>query len=481
SKSTKSKPEENEIEFPMDASWEEIMTMSPEDAPFKKRETSGIMEGTPDTVPRAFRQYPRLKIDESANEKHNLHTLRGKRILLVTDMPLTPAVRALPKAADEAFEQLCDYFDARPDDDWYLTMYLMKDNIPFMQAGYLPEILPPFKNGFSFNYDAWLYDQPSDYYRQHLLIHEMVHSFCNTVLGSVGPAWYAEGMAELLGMHDFQASPVELRFMPPTREAVPHCGRIKEIHDAIERGEARTFHQTFVNTNEDFRTNAVYYWSWAMANFLDRHPDTQAEFRALPQLLKESVAESQFTPQFLENLGEKVPQLEKQWLMYVSTFDYGYNLAPMLFDTTRGEPIRAGEKKLASVEATRGWQNTLIHVKKGDRLRIRAKGRFELYQPEGVYYPCEANGITIRYHDGAPLGILSATILTDADSVSPEIMNDHQDGTFFAPFRIGLDRTIVVPFDGTLLLRINDSSASLERNRGKLTVEISHTMRGLSR
>ena len=47
--------------------------------------------------------------------------------------------------------------------------------------------------------ELWLHDQPTAYYRRHLLLHEGTHVFMASFLGGCGPGWYMEGTAELFG------------------------------------------------------------------------------------------------------------------------------------------------------------------------------------------------------------------------------------------------------------------------------------------
>lgn len=443
--------------------------------PVLRRDMSQLTEGSPDRIPEKYRSFPRIKVDPAAARAVGLNLYEGKHVLLVTDLELTDSVKNLTRAVDEAYPQLCGFFGVEEDPEWKLTVFLMESNLPFVEADFLPEILPPFDHGFSFNYDCWVYEQPSEYYRQHLVIHEMVHSFSSTVLGSAGPDWFAEGMAELLGMHDFSASPIQLGFMPPNRESVPYCGRIREIHDAIQRGEVRTLERAARHTKEDFQTNAVYYWGWALGRFLEHNPETREALHGLFPLLKTRISEEEFTEAFWKSLEGKRSAVEKHWLMFAASIDYGFDLEPMLFDADRGVSLKenGGKKVLPKIQVNHGWQNSGIHVQKGDRIRIRAKGRFEICRSGEEFWPCEPNGVTIEYLNGMPLGILQAVILTDEETLSEETMNDRQEGTFFKPIAVGLSKTFTVPFDGTILLRANLPTCGMEENRGEFAVEIS--------
>src|SRR5207237_7879020 len=112
----------------------------------------------------------------------------------------SPAVDELPAVFDAAIPQWVAYFGVEKTlwPDWRMNGFLIVDKERFRRAGVLPETLPEFSHGYSYGYELWMNEQPSDYYRRHLLLHEGTHGFMNTVLGSCGPPWYMEGTAELL-------------------------------------------------------------------------------------------------------------------------------------------------------------------------------------------------------------------------------------------------------------------------------------------
>ena len=119
-----------------------------------------------------------------------------------------------------------------------MTGFLMKDKARFVQAGLLPGKLPPFGHGFSWDTVLWVYEQPSDYYRRHLVLHEGTHGFMNSLLGGCGPTWYMEGMAEYLATHRWQDGRLTLGYMPRSRDEVPQWGRIRLIQDAVAQHRA---------------------------------------------------------------------------------------------------------------------------------------------------------------------------------------------------------------------------------------------------
>ncbi|MDO4550707.1 MAG: LecA/PA-IL family lectin [Planctomycetia bacterium] len=451
--------------------WKNLAKEDP-DAPFKNREFGEEMvteQG--DTLPQAYRRYPRIFVEEHHAGRYGLKVLRSKRMILVTDMEITPEILNLQKAADAAYPQLCEYFRVPEDETWNFTAFLMSSNIPFMESGYLPGILPSFKDGFAFNYDCWLYDQPSNYYRQHLLLHEMVHCFMLTVLGKTGPLWMTEGYAEFFGMHDMSTEQVKLGFMPPNKEAVPYCARIRELREVVAAGRGRTFQEVFDMNYREFPNNEVYIWSWALMWFLNNHPDTSVPLRQLGCGLPQRSADgTQITQEFFASLGKNLSKIEKHWMMYVAALEYGFPLSPMLFDATQGVSLNSGEKKVVLVQADKGWQNTGVKVKKGDVIRLRALGNYKLSAPDEKTWSCEPGGISLSFYRGNPRGILLAAICPD--EMLPEYFRECSSTSFFAPVSVGLHKVIEIPFSGTLMVQINDVPVNFPGNSGSLKVEI---------
>lgn len=145
-------------------------------------------------------------IDESKVAVAGIRKLESKRLVLYTDVPSSPEIDDFPQAFDQAFDLWCQYFGLVPGNypDWRMRASLMSERGRFEAAGLLPSESPNFLNGFTRNYECWLYNQTSPYYRRHLLLHEGVHGFMYTLLGRNAPPWYMEGMAELLATHRWQ-------------------------------------------------------------------------------------------------------------------------------------------------------------------------------------------------------------------------------------------------------------------------------------
>ncbi len=55
--------------------------------------------------------------------------------------------------------------------------FVMQDREQFAALGLMPAERPEFVNGYANGWEFWLVEQPSDYYRRHLLLHEGTHAF----------------------------------------------------------------------------------------------------------------------------------------------------------------------------------------------------------------------------------------------------------------------------------------------------------------
>jgi hypothetical protein len=403
---------------------------------------------------------PRSTVDEAKASNEGIRKIAGRRLTLFTDLPYDPLIEELPEVFDQAFPIWCEYFSIDPAShpDWHMTGFLMQDGDRFRRAGLLPRHLPPFTNGYSVNYDLWVYEQKTPYYRRHLVLHEGTHGFMNTILKSCGPPWYMEGIAELLGTHQWKHGRLAMAVMPRSRDDVPGWGRVRTIQDLFHEGKALSLDEVLRFGGAAHQQNEAYAWSWAAAALLDFHPRYRERFRSLSR----SVEARDFTEQFRKLIGDQWNSLAAEWQVFVANMEYGYDVPRMTIDFTPGSPPESGWN-LVRVEATKGWQNSGIRLQGGTSYEIRAQGRYQLAD-EPVIWWCEPGGVTIRYYRGRPLGALLA-------AVAPENTND-KGAAFFHPEAIGLGATINVESSGTLFLRINESAAELDDNAGTLDVAI---------
>jgi hypothetical protein len=330
--------------------------------------------------------------------------------------------------------------------------------------------MPPgyqdFANGVTLGSDMWLHDQPSDYYRRHLLLHEGTHAFMTAFLGGCGPGWYMEGTAELLGTHRLdEKGQLTLDVMPRTRDEVPMLGRIKLIDDAIAAGRVMTLPAIMQLNNRQQLGNEAYAWCWAAAKLLDANPRYSKRFRDLRTI----VQNKDFNDEFRRRFAADWADLNAEWQAYIAALDYGYDYERMAIDFQTGKPLAGGDQAV-TIAADRGWQSSGMLLEAGKTYDVSATGRYQIAveEKDGATkaWPCEPGGVTIEYHDGRPLGMLLGTIESRDERASLP-------GTSFGtPLAIGLHATIKPMASGTLYLRVNDWPGKLDDNRGSLTATI---------
>jgi hypothetical protein len=403
-----------------------------------------------------------------------IKTFPGKRLTLYTDVSEAD-VAQLPNIFASAFEQYQDYFHISPEKTkfWSMRGCLMKDKSKFAESGLLPNNLPNFENGFSWNYELWIFDQPSDYYRCHLLLHEGVHGFMNTFLGGCGPRWYMEGMAEMLATHRLQNGRLTLNYMPINRDEVPEWGRIKLIRNAVAENRLQSL-QTIINGRMNLsKETELYAWSWAAVYFLDHHPKYKDRFREFYK----HVLDHKFNDYVFEAYKDDWRQLADEWQVFVAGLEYGYDISRTTIDFSPGKTLSAAGKQ-TTVATDQGWQNTGIALVAGMKYEIAASGKFQVAKKTNVWWS-EPGGVSIRYYQDRPLGVLLAAVRPNDPPLSKigdgkdEIAATQQPiSVFLTPIAIGLGKTIIPDQSGTLFFKINDSAAELDDNAGELKIEI---------
>jgi len=403
------------------------------------------------------------RIDEERVLAAGIGKQSGKYLTLYTDLRDNAAVEELPLVFDRAVAHWCEYFEVPVEqtDAWRMIGYLMLDVERFRRAGLLPADLPPFLNGYQRGAELWVYEQPTDYYRRHLLLHEGTHAFMQWAFGGCGPPWFMEGTAELIATHRWQNGELKLRHFPESKEDTPHWGRIKILKSDLAEGRGKTLQQVLLYDATAHLRVEPYAWCWAAAMFFDSHPTIRPPFRALRRHATDS--SERFSQRFFLGLESEWPHLERLWQTFIFNVEYGYSLERERFEARPVQPL-PDEGVSVHVVADRGWQSTGYRLERGARYRFDASGRYQVADQPKIWW-CEPNGVTIRYYKGLPLGILLGAVV---DEEQPP------DGpsTLVTPSAIGSSLEAVMDRSGTLFLRINDSGAELRDNAGELTVKV---------
>jgi hypothetical protein len=423
-------------------------------------------------------------VDDARLRAAGIRRLDGRHLVLYTDLRGDPEVDRLPAVFDQAVPQWASYFGVEESKtrNWQARGFLIKDRQRFEALGLMPGPGDDqFVNGISRGAQLWLYDQPTVYYRRHLLLHEGTHAFMASMLGGCGPGWFMEGTAELMATHrlDERSGQLTLRIMPSDRDEVPMLGRIELIRDAREEGHTLGLSAVMQIDNRRLLENESYAWCWAACIFLDSQPRYRERFRSL----RRHVEDSHFNDILRRDFEDDWDDLNHEWQAFVSSLDHGFDSERMAIDFRRGEPLRRGERKPVEIDVARGWQSTRVRLDAGKSYRLSGSGRFQIAEETSadgkkLAWPCEAGGVTIEYYAGRPLGMLLGAIVptrfapasSDAAGGSGDAGQDGIAANFFRPIEVGLGTTIESPVSGTLYLRVNDAPGRLRDNRGTLTV-----------
>ena len=407
-------------------------------------------------------QRPLHEIDEARAAAAGIRKLAGAHLLLFTDLAVDPVVDELPAVFDAAFPAWCKELGLDPQGQaaWQMRGFLVKDREHFVASGLWPADLPQFLNGYTRGREFWLYNQSSDYYRRHLMLHEGVHGIMFSLQRSSGPAWYMEGIAELLATHRWSEGKLTVPYFPQAAAEVPKLGRIEIVQLQFKQKKAKHFRDILALSNRSYLENEPYAWSWAAAAFLYNHPAYRDRFRALMK----QPASSDFNERLKASYVSDGRALSEEWQVFVSELSHGYDFERMRLDLAdaKTSPQPAAPATVA-IAADRGWQSTGLLLEAGKQYRLTASGQYQIGADRKPWIS-EANGVTIRYHRGLPLGILLAAVRpTERDSaISP----------FFEPQVIGLSGTIMPQQAGTLYLRINDFAGELADNQGSAKVVV---------
>jgi hypothetical protein len=430
---------------------------------------------------------PPPRHDDEELARVGIHKYTSKRLTLYSDIAPEKA-RPLPALLDQAYDAWVEYFGALPPDregsEFVMTGYLIGEKSLFRETGLLPEDLPPFPHGRNKGTRFWINDQPTDYYRRHLMIHEGTHCFMTAVPNPlVTTLWYMEGMAELFGTHRIDPDgTAHFRVLPHDREEFANLGRIRLIEDERRSGPPRSLAAVMELASNDYHTTAAYAWSWGLCQFLDGHPRYHDRFRKFGRSI--TAGEASDEPQSLFTTGRA--DLEEEWLLFAADLCHGYDQTRAAIEFRAGKPPRDESPSSIQVAADRGWQSSGVLLEAGRTYHVSATGRFVIAHArdgsdaddsagtndtstgQGSRQPWESEpqGISIQYHAGRPLGMLIGAIRSVPRPSEPP------GTTLLEVIPLGRDRTFTARVSGTLYLRLNDDWNALADNAGEIEVRI---------
>jgi hypothetical protein len=419
-----------------------------------------------------------FKIDLERVAAHGIRLLESEHLLLFTDTRQEIGVEEFPRAFDLAVGHWCNYFsiDKKRAKQWKMRAFIIENKDRFQKAGLFPDSLPPFPAGFQFGRDMWVYVQSGPYYTRHLLLHEGCHAFMEWFLDGWGSPWYSEGMAEKLGLHHWISggsknglaeADLKLDFAVTDKSQVPYWGRINLIKKDLERDQGLALQQVISLPSSAFREVRYYGWAWAACQFLSKHELTRDVF----DQLKRHVAEGQarFDARLFESLGPHLDSLERDWVLFIDELDYGLDVSKVILAAAQAGTA-TGTTKSFRIDSAKAWQVTSLTLRVGDRIRIRCRSRIQVGQTvkngQAIPWTATADGITLKYYRGRPLGVLLAGTLGDAPPSRLQLDRGIQTEV------IGSAGELMAKSSGRLCLRINESPAEMQDNQGVLEVEI---------
>jgi len=416
---------------------------------------------------------PSVQALEASARRAGLRVLEGDHLVLATDRPARAGdgVEDLPRIFDEAWAAWCKHYALDPGThrEWRAFGCLVVDRERFRTAGLLPETIPDFANGYCHGHRFWMADQSNPAYRRHLLLHEGVHAFTHTLRSLDTPPWYTEGIAESLATHRLDDSDGTTgRFVStplPLRAAdVEQLGRIEKIRALRAAGECPGLGDIFATPGANHRDLSAYAGSWAAVAMLSRHPRHAPAFATAER----GPLDGAFNQRLMATTGWDGGQAERDFDAFTDEIDYGYDFTRSGIDWTPGPPLDAPQN--VTVDAGRGWQNAGWSLGKGTRYSFEAKGRCTIGFLEGtasvppVRLESEADGISLRWYRGRPLGRLM---------VAQWLENPDDGGRpRFVVLAAGGQGTFTAATDGIVFCKLNDPPGELADNEGQLVVAI---------
>ncbi|MEM7811110.1 MAG: hypothetical protein AAF532_06510 [Planctomycetota bacterium] len=386
-----------------------------------------------------------------------LRRVDGSGVALWSDLPaetLRPTADTLTDLRP-AWDRL---FDAVPADDGRVRGFVMSDVEPFAARGLLDGIrIPSAGHGRQIGREFFVRYTTAHAGWRHITRHEAFHAHTIGLHGVDGADWFLEGTAELFALYRYApAGDVSVGVVPEADGTCPGWNRLDRLRRDVASGLVPTVAEIVRWTTADFERSddRLYVWSWAFCLFLDGDPQTRGRFRGLFA----SRSAEDFDERFMSAVGPDLAAFDRTWPAFAATIDYGLDPAAVSIGLVAGEPV-GDDQRVVDLQTDRGWQGTGVRVTAGETLRIDAPGRFTLADLPKPWVST-ADGVSIRYHLGKPLGRLVAAV----DDGSPTGFLDVID--------VGSAADVNFVRGGDLYLRVNDVWNELSDNRATLEVTI---------
>jgi len=421
-----------------------------------------------------------MPINEERVAAAGIRKIKSKHLTLYTDVRDRADIDELPTVFDAAVPQWCRLFSIDPAraEPWRMHAFVIEEAERFRAAGLIPADLPDFPAGYQRGHEMWVYLQPGNFYTRHLLLHEGTHGVMAWFLNGMGSPWYTEGMAELVGLHRWDPSgqtlteKLQLQYRVRDRSECDHWGRVKILREDWAAGKVYSLDEALRFPGISFRDVKSYAWAWAACEFLSGHELSKKTFAEMIEHVRLPAA--QFDAKIRQPLAREWPQLERDWQLFLSEMDYGYQVQRGQL-TQAEQTVTTGAKLTVTIRADFGWQTVELAVKQGQQFRVQSTSQYVVGKTGEQLWRCEPNGITLEYYRGQPLGMLLAGVVGDVAELRADGKRASEKidvAGLLRPHLVGRDSIIEIEHDGKLCLRINESPAKLDDNQGVLEVTI---------
>jgi hypothetical protein len=399
------------------------------------------------------------------SEKSGFQQFKGAHIELITDVASSPELQELTAAFDAGVRHWTDLFhaDASKVVDWKVKAFIMTERERFENAGLISATIRTFREGHQEGDLILCKEQPSAYYRRHLLLHEGVHWFMEKALGGYGPGWWMEGIAEWQSTHQWDGKNLVCGVMPRTREQFPYWGRLEWIEQDLVAGQAPSLPILFRRAKDLHRVDSTYGWSWLAATFFANHPRYKDQF--FERLSRPTDQSDALNRDVLKWIGDDMQTVQSEFNGFVAELDYGVDPASIIVDLKsaqlQNDPNDSQDQ--LQIDSADHWRMYPRPLLANQIIEIAADGLVDL-QWKSDTLETTPQGITLQYVRGHPLGQLIGSVIPRITSLENTIP--------WTPVAIGNRASLKPGADSWLLLRFNDDNATASNPSGAYRVTI---------
>ena len=273
--------------------------------------------------------------------------------------------------------------------------------------------------------------------RHSIVQHEAVHAFCALAFESIGPVWYAEGMAELGNnwKPDKKAVNVDSVVIDYLTSSKP-----KKMADIVAAGQI---------TGDSWQ---AYAWRWALCHLLANNDNYSRRFKKLGIAMMSGGEDS-----FERAFGKVAKNISFEYDQFVENFGNGYRVDLCQWDWgVAASNLDGNGRTKTTVSAQAGWQPTKLEVRTGVSYQFVANGDWKLSPKEKF--------MNAKGRDGR--GQLVGAILTE-DPMTGFHLSE--------PIRLSKHGQFSAAETGQLYLRCEDSWTELNDNEGEVLVHLRRT------